>query len=310
MKKSLLAALALFSIGCAVLFAGPKSKVASDGPQYGKNNELLRPANYRDWVYLSTGLGMNYGATSEDPSPLFTNVFVNPSSYKAFLATGKWPNGTIWVVEERGSATKGSINKVGHYQTEDLMGLGVEVKDSRFPDTWTYFGFDATKQSTAAVTPAKNACYHCHEDHGAVEHTFVQFYPTLKPIAEKFGVYKKDREQVPRDEAAAARDHGPETSTWTGSITDDSGVKHLVLHVYGSAGNQGATVDSLDEHQMDMPVTSINLTDSSLRFTMKQFNVEYSGTGDSARITGALSENGKPLPLVLTRSVPPESARK
>jgi len=25
----------------------------------------------------------------------------------------------------------------------------------------------------------------CHEDHAAVEHTFVQFYPTLKQVAKK-----------------------------------------------------------------------------------------------------------------------------
>jgi len=29
-----------------------------------------------------------------------------------------------------------------------------------------------------------------------VEHTFVQFYPTLKPIAQKFGTYRKEAEAI------------------------------------------------------------------------------------------------------------------
>ena len=64
---------------------------------------------------------------------MFTNVFVPQWAYAEFVKSGKWPDKTIFVVEERGSETKGSINKAGHFQS-DLMGMGVEVKDeSRFP---------------------------------------------------------------------------------------------------------------------------------------------------------------------------------
>jgi len=41
----------------------------------------------------------------------------------------------------------------------------------------------------------------------AVEHTFVQFYPTLKQVAKKFGTYRDAAENV----SLAASDHGP----WT-----------------------------------------------------------------------------------------------
>ena len=33
------------------------------------------------------------------------------------------------------------------------------------------------------MTPTSANCYSCHADHGAVDTTFVQFYPTLLPIA-------------------------------------------------------------------------------------------------------------------------------
>jgi len=75
------------------------------------------------------------------------------------------------------------------------MGLAVEVKDSaRNPDKWTYYGFNADGK-TAEGMPKGNGCWSCHDAHAAVAHTFVQFYPTLKPLAKKFGTYNEAREQ-------------------------------------------------------------------------------------------------------------------
>jgi hypothetical protein len=166
----------------------------SPEPQYDAKGSLLRPADYRDWEFLSAGYGMNYS-----PAPgsheMFTNVFVQRWAYQSFLQSGKWPDRTMFVIDERDAGNKGSINKHGHYQT-DLMGLAVEVKDSRRnPDTWAYYGFDADGKSAEAM-PKGNACFTCHEAHGAVEHTFAQFYPTLKPVAKKFNTYNEAREQA------------------------------------------------------------------------------------------------------------------
>ncbi len=157
-------------------------------PQYTADNKLLPPENYREWVFLSSGLGMNYSPLTGDHE-MFTNVFVPQWAYREFLKTGKWPDKTMFVVEERDAQSKGSINKTGHFQT-DFAGMGVEVKDeSRFPEKWAYFNFDADTKSAKANSKA--ACWQCHEDHAAVEHSFVQFYPTLKPVAQKFGTYKE-----------------------------------------------------------------------------------------------------------------------
>jgi len=41
--------------------------------------------------------------------------------------------------------------------------------------------FGDTRAATAI--PKEAQCYACHGDHGAVDNTFVQFYPTLLPIA-------------------------------------------------------------------------------------------------------------------------------
>jgi hypothetical protein len=142
---------------------------------------------------------MNYSASSGGHE-MFTNVFVLPSAYQEFMVSGKWPAKTVFVVEERSTSSKGSINRTGHFQT-DLMGLGVEVKDeSRFPEKWAYFNFDSDMR-TAKANP-KPACWQCHNDHAAVENTFVQFYPTLKPIARKFGTYRKEAAEAGTDQPA------------------------------------------------------------------------------------------------------------
>ena len=82
------------------------------------------------------------------------------------------------------------------------MGIAVEVKDARVPDKWGYFGFDKDSK-TAQINP-KGDCFNCHDAHAAVEHTFVQFYPTLKPMAKKFGTYNQERENVASATAASS----------------------------------------------------------------------------------------------------------
>jgi hypothetical protein len=159
--------------------------------KFNSDGTLARPEGYRRWIYLSSGFGMSYKPDPGDSgAPMFTNVFVNPASYDYFLANGKWPDKTMFVLEMYGSASHGSINKSGSYQ-EMFHGLDVEVKDeARFADKWAYFGFDGDEKSSRAMAPSKNECWKCHEQHAAVEHSFVQFYPELLKIAKSKGTIK------------------------------------------------------------------------------------------------------------------------
>ena len=193
-RPTLLSAALILILSLSWLAASPAASISvlaedkSPKPQYDEKGNLLRPADYRDWEFLSAGYGMNY---SPEPGSheMFTNVFVPRWAYQEFVSTGKWPEQTMFVIDERAAQSKGSINKTGHFQT-DLMGLAVEVKDSKHnPDTWAYFGFD-NDAKTAKAADKGNACFTCHEEHAAVEHSFVQFYPTLLPIAKSKGVLK------------------------------------------------------------------------------------------------------------------------
>jgi len=131
---------------------------------------------------------MTYGVPNQNPSaaPMFDNVFVNPSAYRAFMQTGKWPDKTVLVLEVRASESNGSINKGGHYQT-GVRAVEVNVKDEkRFATKWAFFGFNGAAK-TAKQIPMTAACYSCHSEHGLVDSTFVQFYPTLLEVAKLKG---------------------------------------------------------------------------------------------------------------------------
>jgi cytochrome P460 len=178
-------AAAILSVSAAVLrSATPPSPT---GPEYTSDDQLKLPENYRQWVYLTTGFDMSYSPSAmQMDHHMFDNVFVNPESYQAFVQTGTWPDKTMLVLEVRKAEGKGSINQRGNFQGSEVMGLEVHVKDeARFPGKWAFFGFDDAK--TAKMTPTSMACYSCHAEHAAVDTTFVQFYPTLLPIAKSKG---------------------------------------------------------------------------------------------------------------------------
>jgi Cytochrome P460 len=155
-------------------------------PQYANDGQMKLPEDYRQWIYLSTGFDMSYNPALQMDHHMFDNVFVNPEAYKAFVATGKWPDKTVFVLEARAGMDKGSINQRGNYQSSEIMGLEVHVKDeSRFPGKWAFFRFGNAK--TGTLIPTSADCYSCHSTHGAVDSTFVQFYPTLLPVAKSKG---------------------------------------------------------------------------------------------------------------------------
>ena len=171
------ATLLAFSAAFAQYPATPNSVA-----QYTSDAQLKLPENYREWVYLSTGYDMSYASGMQMGHHMFDNVFVNPDAYKKFIETGTWPDKTMFVLEVRGAIDKGSINQKGSYQSTERMGLEVHTKDEmRFPGKWAFFGFDDGK--TGKMIPTTADCYSCHAAHGAVDTTFVQFYPTLLPIA-------------------------------------------------------------------------------------------------------------------------------
>jgi hypothetical protein len=122
----------------------------------------------------------------EGPPPsqhTFDSVFVDPGAYASFQKTGTWPDKTVMVLEVRKGQSRGSINKAGVFQT-DRVGVEAHVKDvARFKSGWAFFN------GAGGVQPQDSGCNKCHEAHGAVDTTFVQFYPTLLPKAQEMKTF-------------------------------------------------------------------------------------------------------------------------
>ena len=180
---------------------------ATDGATFTSSGAVVRPTDYRgEWVYLTSGLGMSYApeavaerasaaAAGQAPPAVFDNVFVNRQSYRAFMQTGRWPEGTMFILELRRGARHVSIDTGGQTQS-DVLGIEAAVKDStRYKATggWAYFGLGGGRTplvESAMPNPTTASCYACHGEHTAVENTFVQFYPTLFEVAQRLGTVK------------------------------------------------------------------------------------------------------------------------
>src|ERR1700747_3871106 len=83
-------------VGAGVLLAGQDYSAQKLSSEYSGSGQMKLPAQYREWVYLTSGFDMSYNPqlAAMDHS-MFDNVFVNPEAYKKFLETGTWPDKTV-----------------------------------------------------------------------------------------------------------------------------------------------------------------------------------------------------------------------
>ena len=165
-------------------------------PAFTSAGQLVRPLDYRSWVFVTSGLGMTYGPAkpAEGQPPLFDNVFVTRDAYDEFLRSGTWPDKTMFILEGRRAEANVSINNGGHTQGQ-MAFMEAAVKDTaRFKNTggWGYFSFDSRGGlvESAAALPPTASCYACHSANTAVDNTFVQFYPELFAVAKARGTVK------------------------------------------------------------------------------------------------------------------------
>ena len=166
----------------------PAAALAQDG-----KDQMAVPADYRQWVFLTSSLDLNYNTAAAPGHHMLDNVFVDPAGYQTFLKTGTWPDKTVMIKENRMAESAGTLSKAGQFQT-GVMNLEIHVKDG-FPGKWAFF-VSSDGKAAGRLMPQSASCYSCHQDHGAVDTTFVQFYPTLLTVAKDKGTlsagYLKD----------------------------------------------------------------------------------------------------------------------
>ncbi|MBM3736577.1 MAG: hypothetical protein FJW39_12400 [Acidobacteria bacterium] len=153
-------------------------------PRYAEGNQLLRPEGYREWMFAGANYGMGYTdpqVSGDKKDKTFHNIFIQKQAYRDFARTGSFPEGTMLVMEVVKPGTNKPPNKQGIFQDE-FVGIEVAVKDSsKFEEKWAYFAlFEKGRQLDKAKAFPKNACWKCHNENGAADNVFVQFYPALR----------------------------------------------------------------------------------------------------------------------------------
>jgi len=164
------------------------ASAASAQPAYTPDGKMLVPSDYRSWMFLTSGYDMSYVEGPAATNHSFGNVFVDRPSYEVFIKTGAWPDKTVFVLESRAGSADDPLVKRGEFQAGPPMGLETHVKDAA-KGGWAFYGFGKGSPSGKQI-PASASCYSCHAQHGASDNTFVQFYPTLLPVAIAKGTLK------------------------------------------------------------------------------------------------------------------------
>src|SRR6516165_6143429 len=97
--------------------AGPAATPAATGtaaaPAYTEDGRLQYPSEYRDWVFLSSGIDMSYSDAMRGHS-MFDNVFVNREAYPDSVPAAPGPDQPPPLREGRGASEKGAINRSGN----------------------------------------------------------------------------------------------------------------------------------------------------------------------------------------------------
>lgn len=177
-----------------------QAKQPKNRPQYNAQGELKRPEGFDSWVFVGANLGLEYrdaGAPAsdkqEEPAEKanFHNVYINPEAYEHYARTGKFPEGTVLVLDiyQADAGEPKSIVSHGRFPGKQVS-VAVAVKDSARPDgsktDWAYYEFPLGNPADASAKAFPNkACYDCHLQHADDDNVWVQFYPTLRKLHPK-----------------------------------------------------------------------------------------------------------------------------
>ena len=85
-----------------------------------------------------------------------------------------------------------------------ILAIEAHVKDAA-RGGWAFYGFGNSNQQQGTLLPKTADCYSCHEQNGAVDTTFVQFYPTLAEIAKAKGTFAEAAAESATQKTATKR---------------------------------------------------------------------------------------------------------
>ncbi|MCP5042472.1 MAG: alpha/beta hydrolase [bacterium] len=92
--------------------------------------------------------------------------------------------------------------------------------------------------------------------------------------------------------------------TWRGTLAVAGSELRLVVKIRMGERGYAATMDSLDQGALNLPIDTLEFDGETLRFTMQALRADFVGVAsqDDQSISGVFTQHGTPLPLVLSRT--------
>ena len=141
---------------------------------FTENDFMVRPSGYREWISIGSSAdpeGAAAHTSIKSTAGQSQNVYIDRSAYLEYSETGKFREGTVFILETFGASNKQPLAMVA------------SVKDSRFDGGWGFFDFtsvDGSLKEKSQALPSVNSCRTCHEQRAKSDHVFTQFHPALK----------------------------------------------------------------------------------------------------------------------------------
>lgn len=161
-----------------------QSADALAAPRYSSDAELELPAETDRWILLGTGFGGEYADLPFDPDNpgSFGVVQMEPSAYDYFLEHGRYADGTMLLLTFYPAAEKAEPPLQGFTQGDAALREIHVIDRTRFVEEGRAFFVFRPGEDAATAVPPGSECVQCHNEHGAYDATFTQFYPTIRHL--------------------------------------------------------------------------------------------------------------------------------
>ena len=181
--------------GVAILAATLVAAQDINRATFNADGSVNIPENWREWVFVGSPLTPNALNDGEAAFQEYHNVYIEPSAYAHWKATGTFADGTqlakeltyIREGEDCDEATGACFESSGQgYFQGEFSGLELKVKDQdRFaeePGNWAYFSFGhmSPPYNPTATAFDAGSCNSCHEFNAETDWVFTQYYPVLR----------------------------------------------------------------------------------------------------------------------------------
>lgn len=169
---------------------GVEAAAAAEIVRYTDDGELIRPEDYRTWVFVGAPLTPNDMNEGGAAFPEFHNVYIDPGAYEEYKQTGEFRDGTVFMKELVSVGAKSSFSGNGYFEGE-YVGVEAMVKSkARYPEipgNWGFFRFtdeEAAREGRLGnlkrtAPNVATSCVACHAA-GAQDRIFTQHYPVLR----------------------------------------------------------------------------------------------------------------------------------